>query len=216
MKNISPLSCGSLFLLSILAIGTLQASQKNDIGDAPVNISHTVYKGSYGKKQGIYVIQWIGDRIRGSFIDLSNHSEIPIYGDNSKQGQIIFEVWDPTYGEASGSLVKIKHDGVITWAGTLHVTERLSIPLAMHKFTPPSSGDKASHSVYTGLLGASTIQVELDWFANGKVQGHYKNLKTGKSYPLKGYNYDNGKIYLDEWDPHFGKKKEGVREYRGH
>jgi len=52
--------------------------------------------------------------------------------------------------------------------------------------------------------------VKLNRYANGRVRGRYTNLNNNKSYELIGYNYANGKLYLDEWNPYMGDIEGGL------
>lgn len=52
--------------------------------------------------------------------------------------------------------------------------------------------------------------MKLNRYANGRVRGRYTNLNNNKSYELIGYNYANGKLYLDEWNPYMGDIEGGL------
>ncbi|NWK54228.1 hypothetical protein HW115_01290 [Verrucomicrobiaceae bacterium N1E253] len=198
-KYLSPWFSG--LLIGLTLTGTLHAdSLKSSYGDRPWDVPHSIYKGSYGNTQGIFAIQWMGTKVRGSFIQGDQQKELRLYGDNSQQGRVIMEVWDKDRQIGSLPLVKLKRQDGLSWVGTMHVTELLSIPIAMHKYKPSGKESLSSSSSYSGTLGKTRIRVHLDWYKNGRVLGRYSNLNTGQSYDLEGYNYAQGKVYLSEWD----------------
>lgn len=194
-------------------IGKQSASNiRARVGNHPIDISHSIYTGSYGKTKGIFVFQWFhSNKVRGSFFDSSNRNEIRLYGDNSKPGRVIMEAWKQSNHNGSGLITKGKGaTGQLSWTGTIHVTELLYYPVRMTKYTPKGPETLTSSSTYHGKLGKASIRVKLNWYKNGRVRGRYTNLNNNKSYELIGYNYANGKLYLDEWDANIGDIEGGL------
>ncbi|MCP5535494.1 MAG: hypothetical protein H7A51_04570 [Akkermansiaceae bacterium] len=181
------------------------------VGNQPIDISHSIYTGSYGKTEGVYVLQWFhGTKVRGAFFDSYHTGEIRLYGDNSKPGRIIMEAWKQNQHNGTGLITKGDGTGQLSWTGTIHFTELVDYPVRMTKFVPNGPETLTSSSTYFGKLGNASIKVTLNWYTNGRVRGLYTNLNNNKSYQLTGYNYADGRLYLDEWDTSLGDVEGGA------
>jgi len=56
-----------------------------------------------------------------------------------------------------------------------------------------------STSQYVGTVNTSQVRVALNYYTDGTVAGNYVSFKTGKKYYLKGHNYTQGKLVLNEY-----------------
>ena len=219
MKISSYICVAILALFSALSAQSIEdkiGDQNDDsirakIGNRPTDVSHTLYTGTYGTKFGLFALQWYGgNKVRGSFFDSTNSKEVRLYGDNSVQGRILMEGWTNGQHTGTGPITKSKNVYGLSWSGTIFYAQLLDFPVTMHKYEPKGEERLTSTSNYSGKLGKTNVRISLNWYANGRVRGQYTNVSTRKSYDLRGYNYANGKLYLDEWDSHIGDVEGGV------
>jgi hypothetical protein len=200
MKNLLLLG-----ILGVMLIGPLDAKNlRASIGDHPQDVTHSIYTGTYGNAKGTFVLQWMGERVRGAFFNEANTYEVRLYGDNSVQGKVSMEAWRQGKLVGKGTIRKEKFDDQLAWGGKIRTIGAGDIRLVMFKYASRRGGTVTSTSSYSGTLGKTSVRVKLNWYSNGKVRGRYTNLNTKKSYDIYGYNYANGKLYLDEWDESSG------------
>ncbi len=163
---------------------------KAEVGNKPLIKEATIYEATIEGVNGLLAGQWHGEELLRGFFIADRGDSMILYGGKMERGGVVFEAWQEGTRVGRGFVRNQESD----LRGRFFDERRRESPMILKSRSRPNPVSyQVALTSYTGIVGTEPLNIDLEWHDTRFVRG-----KIGEERIVKGHNYAQGKLFLEE------------------